>query len=502
MTQRPWRGAGGDADDYAGNRMAPVTRLHVGSAAASEGLSLAVESYGARHGIELLERVGAGMALWLRRGGRLVLARQTGTVAGATDLTTLLDDPIDEVFADVRRLGGPHHVPGSLPDGTAWNVRFVPLPEGAIAAIWTDRRRGASDTTLVPADSSVPRRLMALAGEIAALGDGSGRVRERSASVRRALDREAWRLLGERAAGLPVDPRRGVLSLKLEAVRDRVDTIIPTRVKASWDIPGGLARVAIPAPGVRFIVEELVRNALSAIGERRGRLRVRGGALDLDRSSDWHGSHLPAGLYVFIEVTDDGTGMPSDKVSSLVGDDLSGAFRAVQGLARGWGGGVRVRSSPGRGTIVQVAIPVAEPPVQQKVARRPKGSRCALVVMAANERRQQVAESLGQESLHVQVAHDSASAVQAFKRQAAEGGVALLVVQHDLADGDGFELARRLREMAPVLPVVLLTKRRVEVVEDDLPDLAPGRVVPMKAAVRMTLGAAHALLPRVRARQS
>jgi len=501
MTGGPWRGPGGEPGDITGNRMAPVTRLHVGSSAASEGLALAVESYGARHGIELLERVGAGMALWLRRGGRLVLARQTGAVAGASDLNELLDEPIDEIFADVRRLGGPYQAAGALPDRTPWHVRFVPLPEGAIAAVWTDRRSGSADATLVPADSSVPRRLMALAGEVAALGDGSGRVRERSASVRRALDREAWRLLGERGAGLPVDPRRGVLTTKLEAVRDRVDTIIPTRVKATWDIPGGLARVAVPAPGVRFIVEELVRNALSAVGERRGRLRVRGGALDLDRQSTWHRARLPAGRYVFIEVTDDGAGMGPEQVDSLVGDDLPGSFRAVRGLARGWGGGVRVRSAPGRGTIVQVALPVAEPPVQQKVARRPKGGRCALVVMAANERRQQVAESLAQEALHVEVAHDSDSAIQSFKRQASEGGVSLLVVQHDLPDGDGFELARRLREMAPVLPVVLLTKRRVEVVEDDLPDLTPGRVVPMKAAGRMTLGAAHALLPRVRARR-
>ena len=279
-----------------------------------------------------------------------------------------------------------------------------------------------------------------------------------------------------------------------------MDTIIPTRVQATWDIPGGLARVAVPAPGVRFIVEELVRNALSAVGERRGRLRVRGGALDLERVSSWHQTRLPAGRYVFIEVTDDGAGMGADKLGSLVGDDLPGSFRAVRGLACGWGGGVRVRSAPGRGTIVQVALPVAEPPVLQQVVRRPKGQRCALLVMAANERRQQVAESLAQASLHVEVAHDSETAIQAFKREASEGGVALLVVQHDLPDGDGFDLARRLREMAPVLPVVLLTRRRVEVVEDDLPDLTPGRVVPMSGAARMTLGAASALLPRVRTR--
>ena len=135
MTGGPWRGPGGEPGDITGNRMAPVTRLHVGSSAASEGLALAVESYGARHGIELLERVGAGMALWLRRGGRLVLARQTGAVAGASDLNELLDEPIDEIFADVRRLGGPYQAAGALPDRTPWHVRFVPLPEGAIAAV-------------------------------------------------------------------------------------------------------------------------------------------------------------------------------------------------------------------------------------------------------------------------------------------------------------------------------------------------------------------------------
>ena len=70
MTNGVWTDSGMELDSS--HRLTPVTRLHVGDAEASAELGLAVESYGARHGIELIERIGAGCVLWLRRGGRLI----------------------------------------------------------------------------------------------------------------------------------------------------------------------------------------------------------------------------------------------------------------------------------------------------------------------------------------------------------------------------------------------------------------------------------------------
>jgi|GEM_PF-4209524 len=512
MTGGPWRGTGPDADGP--HRYTPVTRLHVGASDASEGLSLAVESYGARHGIELLERVGAACAVWFRRNGRLVLARQVGAVAGEPDVAHLLDVPLADVFADVRRLGGALEVPARLPDGSPWLARFVPLPEGAIAAVWVEPRptRSVPSTPVVeaksdPVDPGMPRRLMSIASHVANLADGSGKLRERAITLQRAIDREAWRLLGQRGEALPVDPRAVPLSAKLEAVQQRGLALIPSHIDTTIDIPPGLARVDVPAPAVRFILEELVRNSVAAIGEGAGRIRIRGGVLDLEQDTVWHDRNMAPGTYVFIEVTDTGEGLDDDHVASLVTGGVAGSLQAVRGLTVGWGGGLRIRSSPGRGTIVQAAFPAkgvqratrsATPRAAPEV---PRGRRCALVVMGPGQTRARVVEGLGATGLDVVVARDSNQAVERFRSRANMGGVALLVVADVLPDGAGFDLARRLREIAPILPVVLTTDNPVDEVEDDLPDLAPGRVVPQQYAGRMAVGAAKLLLPRVRTRQ-
>lgn len=507
MTGGPWRGESPDADDL--HRYTPVTRLHVGDSEASEGLSLAVESYGARHGIELLERMGAACVVWLRRSGRAVLARQVGAVAGEPHLESLFDRPLAEILADVRRLGGAVAVPGRLPDGTPWTVRFVPLPEGAVAALWMEAAAAEpeEDSPTMQAeaafDPATPRRLMAIAGKVGALGDGAGRVRERAMVLQRALDREAWRILGQRGIGLPMDPRTVPLTAKLEAIQPRVASLVPADVQVQWDIPPGLARVEVPGPAVRYIVEELVRNAVASFDGGAGRLRIRGGVLELQESVSWHGLRLDRGTFVFVEVTDNGVGIEDDLVDALATGRVTGSLQAVHGLALGWHGGMRIRSSPGRGTIVQVAFPAigVERPTQ-RIVPVPESRRCALVVMAPGAGRSQLVEGLEDTGLEVVMARDSTKAVERFKEQSARGGIVLLAVQHVLPDGSGLDLARRLREMAPILAVVLMTDEPVDEVEDEFPDLTPGRVVPLQYAGRMGVGAANLLLPRVRTRGS
>lgn len=507
MTNGSWCESGLELDPL--RKRPSVTRLHVGDTNASAELSLAVESYGARHGIELVEHLGVACALWFRRSGRLVLSRQVGAVADAPAVEGLLERPLADAFSEARRRGGAAEIPGRLPDGTRWRIRIVALPEGAMAAIWLDRQVAteAVDADAGPpsdaVDLAMPRRLMALATQVGGLVERKGNLRERAAGLQRALDREAWKLLGQRGVGLPVDLRAVPLTAKLEAIQARINLLIPGSVQSEWDIPPGLAQVAVPAPAVRYIVEALTRNAVVALGGKAGRLRLRGGVLDIDRDTSWHGPVLPAGTYVFIEVTDSGGGISSERVDHLANGREPGSLQAIGGLARGWNGGLRIRSSPGRGTIVQVAFPAHGIERNTSAVRKAKPSRpSALVVMDAGPVCSRVASGLELLGLDVVVAGDTAGGMDRFRERVGHGGVALLAVSDVLSDGTGFGLARRMREMAPTLPVVLMTDSPVDEVEDDLPDLTPGRVVPLQYAARMAVGAADMLLPRVRAPQS
>ena len=202
---------------------------------------------------------------------------------------------------------------------------------------------------------------------------------------------------------------------------------------------------------------------------------------------------------MFVEVTDSGCGMPTERADVLARGHEAGSLQAIGGLARGWDGGLRIRSSPGRGTIVQVVFPahgiesktastrrVAAPSRRTILVVMPDGPTCAKVVSGL--------ETLG---LDVVTVDSIDRATDCFRARSSEGGVTLVAVTDQLPDGAGFGLVRRLREMAPTLPVVLMTDSPVDEVEDDLPDLAPGRVVPLQYAARMAVGAANMLLPRV-----
>lgn len=390
-------------------------------------------------------------------------------------------------------------MPGFLPDGTSWTVRFVPLPEGAVAAIWLEARPTTAPTAVAGLDQRVARRLMSLASEVGKLADGTPAAKERAAVVRRAIDREAWRLVGLSGIQLPVDPKQGTLASKLSPLFSRLSASLPARIQLLWEVDGAELPVDVPAPGVRFVIEELLRNAVAAIGEREGRVRVRAGSLVMAETSEWSGERLVAGRYAYIEMTDDGCGMDSARLADLVAGALPGSFASLRGLARGWGGGIRVRTAEGRGTIVQIAVSDAS--AKQSVDAADPDRPVSLVFLAPATPRDQIVAALDGAGMRAIACSDEVEVLAQFRGCAGQGGVSLLVVGETVGGADGFEVARRLREMAPVLPVLLLTDRPAEALEQDLPDLAPGRVVPLRLAVRAIPVAARNFLPTLGAKR-
>ena len=464
------------------------------------GLSLAVESFGVRHGLELLERVGAGLVLWFRRDSGLVLARRTGVLADVASIEPLLEGTLADIFADLRRAGGAFDVPARLPDGSSWVARFVPLPEGAVAAVWLERRGRSvqarlSDPAASPPlrDLGMPRRLLTIATHLGSLSTAAAPAGTKVLALQRALSREAWRLMGLHGTAVPLDPQRVSIGKKLDACRGLVSHMIPASAEVVWEPGADLPGVAVPAAGVQVVLEELVRNAVAATESSPGRLRVRCGVLTLHQDTGWHDQTLSAGEYAFLEVADNGRGMTDSELSDAVRGHGAGGVAVVRGLAQGWEGAMRMRSAPGRGTIVQVAFPVVaqleEPGPAPATQPPPSG---VWVVMPAGRMRDRVVEGLRLEGFGVTV-NDGASGVQDTLEQMSTAMLpSLLLLNLDLATGHGFALARQLRTQMPELPVVVVTDDPVD--EVDLPDLEPGRVVPLQYAAYMAVGATRALL--------
>jgi PAS domain S-box-containing protein len=136
---------------------------------------------------------------------------------------------------------------------------------------------------------------------------------------------------------------------------------------------GGADRARISRENLEQVLLHLVSNARDAT-PAGGRLRISTGVEVL---GDDPALGIAAGTYLYVDVADTGTGMTPGVLKRAFepffstkphgsGIGLSGVY----GIAREAGGGVRIESEPGRGTIVRVLLPHVRPAPRPEVSAR------------------------------------------------------------------------------------------------------------------------------------
>ncbi len=122
---------------------------------------------------------------------------------------------------------------------------------------------------------------------------------------------------------------------------------------------------------IKQVVISLVTNAAESIGERAGEIRIRTGTTKCD--GEYLGkSHIHAdlapGMYVYLDVQDDGEGMDQYTIERLFDPFFTTKFPgrglgmpAVHGIVRSHGGAIMVDSTKGQGTTIRLLFPVYEP---------------------------------------------------------------------------------------------------------------------------------------------
>ena len=197
-----------------------------------------------------------------------------------------------------------------------------------------------------------------------------------------------------------------------------------------------------------------------------------------------HRSELKAGHYVRLSVADTGSGMDEATRSRAVepffstkgiGKGTGLGLSMVHGLVAQLGGGLTIVSEPGRGTEVELWLPVSfdlieDDETDSPAACGPVESRGRVLLVDDEELvRQATADMLSDLGYNVVEAKSAEQALQLI----ANGLIFDLIVTDHLMPGmNGVELARHIRAQRPDMPVLIVSGyAEAEGIAPDLPRL-------------------------------
>jgi signal transduction histidine kinase len=276
-------------------------------------------------------------------------------------------------------------------------------------------------------------------------------------------------------------------------------------VRITKSLPADLGLVRVDANQLELALLNLAVNARDAMPV--------GGTLGIfaqDETSDGTDG-LAAGSYVRVSVIDSGMGMDEATLAKATepffttkgpGKGTGLGLSMVQGLAAQSNGLLRLASQPGKGTTVDLWLPRADldasRPLNMQEPAEVTGQAasgvlpCAILLVDDD-----ALVSIGTAAMLEDLGHtvvEASSATQALAVLQSGTRIDLVITDHAMPGMSGLELARRLKESHPTLPVILATEY-AELPHDtenspDLPKLSkPYSQRDLAAAIRTVSGA-------------
>jgi CheY-like chemotaxis protein len=255
-----------------------------------------------------------------------------------------------------------------------------------------------------------------------------------------------------------------------QVVREALEfarSTLPSTIQIRTAIDEEAAAVHASAIQMHQIVLNLCTNAAQAMRGGPGEIRVR-----LD-SAEVEAANLPApeltpGRYVRLEISDTGSGIDPDTLQRVFdpffttkarGAGTGIGLAVVSGIVRDHHGAIRVTSAPGRGACFEVYLPargVAPPAVDEAlIPPSPGQGERVLVVDDEPALCFAYASMLERQGYRVTSRTDSLLALEAF--EAAPTAFDLVVTDFTMPHMNGTDLAAKLLEIRPDLPIVLLS---------------------------------------------
>lgn len=262
-----------------------------------------------------------------------------------------------------------------------------------------------------------------------------------------------------------LDPNEQVVEL-LKMLRPLLGADIEVRTELSREV----GMVNGDATLIQQMLLNLCLNARDAMPSG-GRLTLETRSITLGSQSEDPDVLLPPGRYVLFSVSDTGSGIAPEARPHLfepffstkeVGQGTGLGLAMVYGVAQQHGGAVSVDSEPNLGSTFKIYLPdvgsITRPAPAGEVQKGPEPgvAKVAETVLVADDEpfvRDVIVRALRRAGYQVLVATDGGEAIRLFEMHAAE--IALALLDAVMPEAGGAEVARRIRQLRPDVPIVL-----------------------------------------------
>ncbi len=220
---------------------------------------------------------------------------------------------------------------------------------------------------------------------------------------------------------------------------------------------------------IHQVVMNLCTNAFHAMEENGGVLEVVVGPVLIEDPVKFDTPSLEKGRYVKLCVIDSGCGMSQDVLERIFEpyyttkekDKGTGlGLTIVHGIVRNHGGDIKVKSSPGKGTVFEVYFPAVQDAVPEEdltpVIKESKGGGRRILCVDDEQPALDVAgEMLRELGYEVTMVRGGLEALEVFRKSPDLFDAVLTdkVMPHV----GGLELTRKIKQVNPNLPVILCT---------------------------------------------
>jgi PAS domain S-box-containing protein len=270
---------------------------------------------------------------------------------------------------------------------------------------------------------------------------------------------------------------------------------LPSTIEIRRSLDPKVGPVLADPTQMQQVVMNLCTNAAQAMHHKGGLLEVRLTEMLVGEEREEGTLKLAPGLYARLTVQDNGHGIPPDILGRIfdpyfttkeMGEGTGLGLAVVEGIIQSHGGGITVESEPGVGTVFHVFIPVVESSETTHTSDTPtpihKGQGRVLFVddePALADLSKGIMKNLGFE---IEALTSSVAALGKFLLNPQQYDLAILDLT--MPQMTGLELARKLLQIRPDLPIILSSGFAEKIHQEEVMKLGIREVITKPWTVR------------------